>query len=57
MKLGVTVEYLKAVELIQRHFRGYKGRKIGIEKKRQKMKKDGERLGLQGGLAALFPTV
>ena len=57
MKLGVSVKYLQAVELIQRHFRGYKGRKIGKEKKRQKMQKDGERLGLQGGLAALFSTV
>ena len=53
-RLGVTVEYLEAIEVIQRHFRGYKGRKIAKKEKRLKMKKDGERLGLHGGLAALF---
>ena len=49
-KLGIKVEKLKAIELIQRCWRGYKGRKLAIVAHKEKNGRETMRLGLKSGL-------
>ena len=52
-KLGIKVEKIKAVELIQRSWRGYKGRQLAIIAHKKKNSRATMRLGLKSGLSKL----
>ena len=52
-KLGIKVEKIKAIELIQRSWRGYKGRKLAIVAHKEKNGRETMRLGLKSGLSKL----
>jgi hypothetical protein len=52
-RIGIKVEKLKAIELIQRCWRGYKGRKLAIIAHNKKNSRETMRLGLKSGLSKL----
>ena len=50
-RLNLKVKYLRAIETVQKHWRGYKGRQLATKRKKEWMRKKGLRLGMSAGLA------